>query len=178
MDWNKLKLSKLENLIMEFLFRNPTTIFNGKEIATRLKVSQTAISNSVRNLFSLKLINLEKKILLNISLNREDKEIFILKKLFNLKEIYSSGLNDRLSQNFLGSTIILFGSYSKGYDTEDSDIDIAIIGGKESLNKLDLFEDKLERKIQLHFFNNLSSIQKELKENIFNGVVIEGAIKI
>ena len=178
MDWNKLKFTKLENEILEFLFRNPTKNFNAKELAINLKVSQTAIAKSVRRLAKTGLLNVEKNILLSIKLNREEKEIFTLKKLFNLKEMYSSGLVKVLAEELPGVAVVLFGSYSYGEDTEESDIDLAIIGYKEREIDMKRFEDKLKRRIQLHFFKKTDEIHKNLRENIFNGVVLEGAIKI
>ena len=178
MDWNKLKFTKLENEIIEFLFRNPTSIFNGKELANSLNVSQTAIAKSVKNLSKLELLIVEKKIILSIKLNRMNKEIFTLKKIFNLKEMYSTGLVSNLSDVFAGATIVLFGSYSHGEDTEGSDIDIAIIGYGEKKLDLERFEKKLERKIQLHFFKKDNEIHKNLKENIINGIILEGAVKL
>mgnify|MGYP001565453809 CR=1 FL=1 len=176
MDWNKLKFTKLENNILEFLFRNPTLNFNGKELANKLKVSQTAIANSIKKLAKIGLINVEKKILLSIKLNRENRSIFTLKRIFNFKEMYSSGLIKALSAKFPGSSIVLFGSYSYGEDTEDSDIDVAVIGYNEKSIDLKMFEERLQRKVHLHFFNK--DIPKNLKENIINGIILDGAIKL
>ncbi len=178
MDWNKLKFTKLENEIMEFLFRNPTTSFMGKEIAEKIKVSQTAVAKSVNRLSKICLLIREKKILLSIKLNRDDKDIFDLKRVYNLKSIYSSWLLKKLSEDLPGSVIILFGSYSTGEDTEESDIDLAIIGYNEKKINLISFENKLQRRIQLHFFSDFKKINKNLKENIINGIILKGSITI
>ena len=118
---------------------------------------------------------------LSIKLNRDNPEIFILKKINNLKFLYGSGLVKHVSSKFPGSTIIVFGSYSYGEDTEDSDIDLAIIGYSErdiGNKELKMYEKRLERKIQLHFFKSINEINKNLRENIINGLVLEGAIKL
>lgn len=176
MDWNKLKFTKLDNEIMEFLFRNPTTSFMGKEIADKIKVSQTAVAKSINRLSKIGLVIREKKIVLSIRLNRDDKDLFDLKRVYNLKSIYSSGLTSKLSKDLPGSMIILFGSYSSGEDTEESDIDIAIIGYNEKKIDLTKFESKLQRRIQVHFFNNLKNIDKNLKESILNGITLKYSI--
>lgn len=178
MDWNKLKFTKLEQGILDFLFRNPTTSFNGKELAKSLNVSQTAISKASRRLVKLELIKLDKKIQLSIKLNRENKKTFILKRITNLKELYVSGLISILEKKFPGVTIILFGSYSYGEDTEESDIDIAIIGYKEKNIDLVQIEKYFQKELRLHFFKDFNSIPKNLKENIFNGITLKGAIKL
>ena len=178
MDLNKLKFTKLEEDIIEFLFRNPTTTFNGKELAIKLKVSQTAINKSVRRLTKIELLELKKNVLLSIRLNREDKDIFNLKKIFNLKEIYSSRIIEYLSEEFPSSTIILFGSYSNGYDTEESDIDICLIGYNQKSLNLKVFEKRLQRNVQVHFFKDINHADKNLKENLINGIVLAGAITL
>ena len=178
MDLNKLKFTKLENEVIEFLFKNPTTSFNGKELANKLKVSPTAIAKSVRNLAKLELVTLEKKILLSIQLNRDKEEIFDLKRISNLKSLYTSGLAYSLDEKLPGAVILVFGSYSSGEDTEESDIDIAIIGTKEKPINISKFENKLQRKIQLHFFKKLDIIENDLKESIINGITLKGAIQL
>ena len=122
--------------------------------------------------------NLKKNILLSISLNRENKEVFVLKRLFNIKEIYSSGLVGLLSEKFPGAAVVLFGSYSYGEDTLKSDIDIAIIGSKSKDIILEKFEKLLEREIIINFYDNFKDIHKHLKENLCNGILLKGGIEL
>jgi predicted nucleotidyltransferase len=74
-------------------------------------------------------------------------------------------------------TIILFGSLSKAEVTPESDIDIAIISSKKNIS-LEDYEKKLKRKIQVFWFDNLSKIPKELKNNILNGYSLSGKVEI
>ena len=178
MDWDKLKFTKLDNEIIEFLFRNPTTSFMGKEIADKVKFSQTAVAKSIERLSKMGIVIREKKIVLSIKLNRDDKDLFYLKRIYNLKSIYSSGLMNKLSKELPGSTIILFGSYSSGEDTEESDIDLAAVGYIEKKIDLVKFENKLQRKIEISFFNDLKKIDKNLKESILNGIILKGSVII
>ena len=92
--------------------------------------------------------------------------------------IYELGLSDYLEEQFLGSTIILFGSYSKGEDTISSDIDIAIIGRKEKEIKLESFENIFQRKIIINFYPSFKEIHKHLKENILNGIILFGGVEL
>jgi len=114
----------------------------------------------------------------SIELNRENRRVIQLKMIDNLKQIYDSGLADFLEKEFAGATIILFGSYSKGEDTIRSDIDIAIIGRKEKEVKLIDFEKILERKIFINFYRTIKEIHKNLKENIFSGIVLYGGVEL
>jgi len=72
--------------------------------------------------------------------------------------------------------IILFGSYQRGEDIEESDIDIFVEGKKEELN-LDKFKKQLKRNIQLHFQEDFKKYPKELKNNIVNGIMLDGYLE-
>jgi len=96
----------------------------------------------------------------------------------NLYEVYESGLLEVLNEIYPESTIYLFGSYSYGEDTIDSDIDIAVVGAKERKVNIESFSKKLRREIRLHFYENLSSINKNLRENILNGIILKGGVKL
>ncbi len=111
-----------------------------------------------------------------VKLNRENELAIDLKRVENLKLIYESGLKNYLSDLFPGSLIILFGSYAFGEDTIDSDIDIAIIGYKGKEVNLKEFEKYLKREIRLNFYENIGKINRELRANLFNGIVLKGRI--
>jgi len=87
-------------------------------------------------------------------------------------------LVDFLNKNLTNPTIILFGSLSKSETKEDSDIDLCVMGHKKELN-LKNFEDNLKRKIQLFFFSSIEDIKnKELANNIINGYILNGRLKL
>ena len=104
-------------------------------------------------------------------------------KIFvNLSRIYWNlrldNLVDFLNKNLTNPTIILFGSLSKSETKEDSDIDLCVMGHKKELN-LKNFEDNLKRKIQLFFFSSIEDIKnKELANNIINGYILNGRLKL
>jgi len=181
MDKYKLKWTGLQLRILRFLCIKSGESFSLRKIARNLNVSPTAISKSIKFLEKETLIVKEKKTEVNqfsVTLNKFNKNIFELKKIENLHIIYESKLIEILQEKFIGSTIILFGSYSKGEDTIKSDIDIAIIGSEEKKINLKEQEAYLERKINLQFYENTNSIHKTLRENIYNGIVLSGNITI
>ena len=181
MDIYKEKFTSLQKEILRFLFTRPEKSFNQRRLAKNIKVSPTAVSKSLELLKKENLITAEKdkdSKRIAIKLNRDNKDIFYLKRVENLKFIYESRLLNFLSEEFPLSTIILFGSYSLGEDISRSDIDIAIIGYKEKRLELENFERLLERKISLHFYSNLKKIETNLKSNILNGITLKGGIKL
>jgi len=77
-----------------------------------------------------------------------------------------------------GGTVILFGSYSRGEDTDSSDIDIAVIERKDKILNLDKFEKILNRKININFYDSWKKIDIHLKNNILNGIVFTGGVEL
>ena len=177
----KIKFTILQQEILRFLFMRAGETFNVNSLAVNLKVSQTAIAKAIPFLEKEELIQISrdrrtKRI--SIKLNRENKKIIYMKRVDNLRNIYESGLAEFLTNSFPGATLIIFGSYSTGEDTTISDIDIAVISQKQKDLDLTEFEKKLERKISLEFYATLKEINKNLRENILNGIIIKGGVEL
>ncbi len=182
MDMYKFKWTRLQNEIFRLLCIKVFQSLTQREIALLLKVSPTAVSNALNELTNEKIVDVVKykgkNNFFSIELNRENPKTVFLKRVENLKMIYESGLVEYLEEKFPGTAIVLFGSYSRGEDTMRSDIDIAIIGSKEKNISLSKFDKLLERKIFLNFYDSLSKINKELRENICNGIILEGGLEL
>ncbi|MEK6823824.1 MAG: nucleotidyltransferase domain-containing protein [Nanoarchaeota archaeon] len=181
METFKLDWTALQHKIFRFLCMNAGRNFNLSEIARNLKVSPTAVSKSLINLKKEEIVIIKERgtmNLLSIELNLENQRVMELKKVENLEMIYESGLISFLSEHLPGTTIILFGSYSRGDDTFSSDIDLAIIGRKEKSIDSSKFEKILKKKIALNFYNNFKIIDKNLKNNLLNGVVLSGVLEL
>jgi len=180
MDMYKLKFTRLQNMIFRLLCIKAGSSLSQREIARLLNVSPTAVGKSV------KLLEKEKFVIIRsspmnirlVELDRSSQKTIEMKRIENLKMIYESGTSGFLENSFPGCTIILFGSYSRGDDTIESDIDIAVISGKEKKIKLDSFEKNLERKIMVNFYPSIKEIHKNLRENILNGIVLSGGIEL
>jgi len=158
-----------------------------RELARLLKVSPTAIGNSLNLLIKEDFLKIKKtgKIKMNlIELNRDNSKVIDIKRVENLRTVYESGLADFLRKELPGSDIILFGSYANGNDVwfgeddeKNSDLDIAVIGRKEKDINLENFEKILKKKIIINFYENWN-IHKHLKESILNGITLVGGIEI
>src|SRR3989344_5910173 len=155
----KLKFTVLQQEILRLLYVKSDISFTERGVAKALKVSPTAVSNSLKALEKEKLVTVAKDVesrRLSIKLNRDNSLVIGFKRADNLKQIYESGLANFLEDSFPGANIIFFGSYSRGDDTVSSDIDIAIIGKKEKNIDLKPFENMLYRKISLNFYASMS----------------------
>jgi len=177
---NTLKFTSLQNKIFRILCIKAEQKLNQRELARIIKVTPSGIAKALKELEHSKLIKIDKSRSLNLSyicLNR-DQKVLKLKQIENLKQIYESELTEYLEEKYPGTTIILFGSYMRGEDISTSDIDIAIIGSKGQLASMKKFEQKLERKININYYSSFKEIMKELKENLYNGIVLSGAITL
>ena len=173
-------ITKDNNLkVMELFFKYPYRTFHIREIARLTKLSSTGVIKIIKRLKEEKLLVSYKTRLTEEVKPDFEGNFLIVKRLYN---IYS--LNDNLLIDYLKKyyehpkAIILFGSYSNGTDSEQSDIDIAIIGSlKDKMPDLSKFEDKLARKINIHIIY-LDRTTKEFKNSLANGIIMEGFVEL
>lgn len=179
MDIYKLNWTRLQMQVFSLLCLKSGEELSQREIAKILKVSPTAVANSLKLIAKNNLITIKKIKNINfVGFNRDEKKAVELKRVENLRNIYLSGLSDYLEENLAGGTIILFGSYAKGEDVKNSDIDIAVIERKEKSLKLDEFEHTLNREVNVQFYDSWKKIHKYLKNNILNGIILEGSVDL
>ena len=181
METYKLKFTRLQNEIFRTLCIKAGMKFNQSALAKMLKVSPTAIAKALPLLEKEGLVKIERgdNINLNhVSFNRDSERAVFFKKTENLRLLYEINLIQFLYNSLPGSTIILFGSYSKGEDTAQSDIDIAVIGYKNKELDVSEFEKKLEHAININYYESWQKIHKNLKNNILNGITLAGAVEL
>jgi len=177
----KLNLTTLQQEILRVLFIKAGVPLNQRQIANLLEVTPPAVMKALPYLEKQNLIKTEQDKETkrwSIELNRSNHKVRQLKRADNLKLFYESGLADFLEKEFAGATIILFGSYSRGEDIINSDIDVAIIGRKDKRIYLANYEKTLERKINLNFYESFRTIHLHLKENLGNGIIIVGGVEL
>ena len=177
----KLKFTILQLEILRFLYLQAGVKFNANQLAKRIGVSQTAIAKALPLLVKEELVKQEQDKESGryaIELNRDNPLVISLKRAENLKMLYESSLPQYLYDSLPGTTIILFGSYSRGDDTATSDIDIAVIGIKEKELDLSSFTKKLGRDIVCNFYGSLTDVLNNLRNNLLNGIVLSGSIEV
>ena len=161
--------------VLAYFYVHPTTEIHLRELARTLQISLPAVLRARKALERERLLSTRKEgplILLRASTTHP--RFGRLKRADNLVRIYESGIVDALMERCNPAAIVLFGSYSRGDDTERSDIDIAIIDGREGDVTLDTYERKLQRPISI--FQLKTKEKPPLLENLRNGIVLEGAI--
>ena len=164
--------------ILQEFFDFPRKDFQMREISRRTKLSQSSVTNHLKNLLKEGFILKEKKGIYPTFISNRDNLRFRIYKKFNLLiRLYETGLLDYLYDSCFPNSIILFGSSSKGEDIEESDLDIFVQAKTKKLN-LEKYEKLLNRRISIFFEDNFLKLNSELKNNILNGTVLKGYIKV
>jgi predicted nucleotidyltransferase len=150
---------------------------NVREYSRLMKVSPPTASKILSEFNKEELLSMEKDRNYIFYYANKNSDIFT-----DLSRIYWKGklnaLISFLDENLTSPGIILFGSLSKSETKENSDIDLCVIGHKKELN-LKNFENNLKRRIQLFFFDSVEDIKnKELANNIINGHILNGRLKL
>ena len=162
---------------MQVFFVSPTISHYLMDISRTIGLAHTSVKKNLDILVKSGQIieSIEKKGARRFPIYRANMDIGFRqqKMLYNLSAIIDSGLVKRLEDALSPKSIVLFGSFRRGEDTEESDIDIFVECRKEGID-LRSFERKLGRKIELHFNENFRKIPEELRNNIINGIVLSG----
>ncbi|MEM4335941.1 MAG: ArsR family transcriptional regulator [Candidatus Anstonellales archaeon] len=164
--------------ILQKFFDFPTKSFYMREISRIVGISQPSTIAHLKALVKEGFIIKEKKgIYPSFKANRENERFRVYKKLDLIIRMHDSGFINYILDLCLPDSLILYGSASKGEDIETSDIDI-FIQSKEKKIIVGKYEKLFNRRIALFFEENFSRLPAELKNNILNGVVLHGYIKV
>ena len=169
--YNRYKLIKL-------FLDSPTESFRLREIARLTKISPPSVMDYLKEFENEGLVNKQIKRKIPFYTAIRDSSNFVLyKKISILFELNNVGLVDYLWDKLSPEAIILYGSFSKGESIESSDVDLFILGKDKNLELID-FEKKLNKKIHLLYKKSVKEIPNELKNNILNGIVLKGYIRV
>lgn len=173
----KKKFTPLQSEIFELLSKYTGRKLSQRQIAGLLKVSPAGVGKALKGLKHF--IKTDKSIL-NVHLVElsRDPEAVRLKHLVNLRILYESKIIEYLEEKAPGCAIVLFGSFARGEDLVNSDVDIAIIGSKRKSLQLESFEKALMRTVNVNFFSSLKILSKEFRESICNGIVLANSIEL
>ena len=164
--------------ILELFIEFPAKDFSVRGISRELSISHATVLKYIDNLHKLGLIRKKEETLYpTFYANTENSKYKWYKKNHIIFKITESGLIDFIQKQTLPSSIILFGSGAKATFTEKSDIDI-FVEAKDSKLDISKFEKRLKRKINLLYESNINNLSKELRNNITNGVILYGFIKV
>ncbi len=169
-----MELTKSEQLILKYLASHSGITLYESEIAKNIHISAGSTNQSLKELLKKEMVALEKKGNMNFySLNLDNPLVRQFKITKTIAEL--NGLIGKLKP--LVKRIVLFGSCAEGIDTQNSDIDIAIISQEEEEVRKIIKKEKISREIQVLIFKSndflvLAEKDKPLYERIQRGIIL------
>ncbi|MEK6925857.1 MAG: nucleotidyltransferase domain-containing protein [Nanoarchaeota archaeon] len=165
---------------LSFFIDNSYDEIHLREFSRRLKISVNSAQRFLEMLLSENLIKENRKANLRYFKANLDSIAFRhIKLAFFIKKIEDSRFLDLLQKKF--SNVMLFGSTADGRDDNSSDIDLVCFG-KERID-FSIFEKKLGREINSHYFT-LAEWKKQKEENkafyqeVVSGINLVGDVPV
>lgn len=170
----------IKDNIKEFFLINPTIKLRVRHIEKEVKVPLPSAIRYTRELEKEQILKKTELAGITIySADRTSKQFLLEKKMFNLKQLYSSGLIDYFIKTYDNPTLLVFGSYARGEDIENSDIDLYIESQHKNITIPKSFEQKLKHSFQTFHYKKIKDIKnKELANNIINGIMLNGYLEV
>lgn len=173
--------------VLEVFFDDPESTwgFQLRELSRKLKLAPVSVKRYLEDLSDSKTRN-GQPLILKIKkrhgypvyvANRESQYFKFLKRLDMQRKIYESGLLDYLFKECVPLAVVLFGSASLGEDMLRSDIDLFVLAKEKKLD-LKKYTLYINRNIHIVFEEDFSNLSKELKNNIINGIMLYGYLKV
>ena len=163
--------------ILRVFFDCPTKKFQLREISRLTNLGMPSVINHVKKLEKEDFIKKISGGVYDSYMSNRTEKFNFYKRNDVLIRLQESSLIEFLVDELMPDVIVLFGSASRGEDVEESDIDLFLLAEEKDVN-LRKFEEKLKRKINLHFEEKISDLPKELLNNIINGIVLYGYLKV
>ncbi len=174
-----MKRKDIKKTIKEYFFINPAAKIRVREIERTLKLPLPSVIRYCRELEQEDILTIAKTGKVNFYTANRSEKYFLEKKVYNIKQIYESGLINYLKIELSNPAIVLFGSYAKGEDTEDSDIDLYIETPSKKQVNLEKFKKSLKREIQIFRHKNIKEVTNiHLANNIINGITLNSYIEV
>jgi predicted nucleotidyltransferase len=170
---NKILVATNPQRILDFLVRNPDKEFLSREIQKATKTSKAGTNFSLKDLVKAKFVKREKRG--KFYLYSIDSTSPVVKQLKILKTvIFLSSLIKEIRNS--ANKIILYGSKSRGEDTEDSDIDLFIVTNSPKEIQRVIKERSIGKKIQLTMRTPLKYVEMETTDPTFYKEIERGII--
>ncbi|PIN91379.1 hypothetical protein COU57_00740 [Candidatus Pacearchaeota archaeon CG10_big_fil_rev_8_21_14_0_10_32_14] len=183
-----IELNEAYNKVIQWFFSYPILPISLSDLSSELSISKKTANQIVTQLIQENFLFKEEiGKTWRITCNQKHEYNVTKKISFNLSLVYQLLYEGKLIDEIYKLTgnpkaIILFGSYRKGDDTENSDLDIAIeVAQNEELKIINLWNiQKLGYRknipLNLHIFSR-NKIDLNLFSNLVNGIVLDGFLE-
>ena len=174
-----MRRKDIKTKIREYFFLNPEVKLRVREIERKLKLPLPSVIRYCQELEQEGILTRAKTGSVTFYTPSRSEKYLLEKRLYNLQQIYESGLIDYLKIELSNPAVVLFGSYAKGEDTENSDIDLYLETPSKKKVNLEKFKKLLRREIQIFQHKNIKEITNfHLANNIINGITLNHFIEV
>ena len=170
------KLTNNERRVLEYFMQRPDEI-HIRGLSEEVEMPYPSVRKALKDLEEEGFVESDEKSKMTFYSPTGEK-FRKAKKLVNLEKLEDSGIANFLEKELRPEAVVLFGSFLEGRDDEDSDIDIAVISGREKDLDLKEFEETLGREIHLTEVENLKQENKEFRNTLANGLVLQGYLEV
>ena len=152
---------------LKLFFEEPQREFHLRELSRIIKKNPVTIKKNLFEFVKIGILSRRKERGLEIySSNTENFYYKEIKKIHNRFKIIDSGLLDFLKNEFNLPTIFLFGSFQRGEDNKNSDVDILVEVSKETtlFDLIDIkseLEKVLKKKVDLVEYKGIKSALRD-----------------
>jgi predicted nucleotidyltransferase len=166
-------------LLLLFLF-NQNKEFHLRELAGLIKVTPIYVSKELNNLKQLGIVNASKKGNLSIfSVNTNCVFLNELKLIFMKTDFIGNLLKEKLEEK--AEYAFIFGSFAKGTESENSDIDLFLISEIKEEKLIELIqniEEKTKREINYILWNKKTFTERKKNNHLLKTIKKEPIIMI
>ncbi|MBU2638962.1 MAG: nucleotidyltransferase domain-containing protein [Nanoarchaeota archaeon] len=170
-------IQPVKSKILELFFEEPARNFQIREISRITGIAAMSARKYLEKLKTEGLIEKSNGAIYSSYRAGNSRMFRLYKQQAIMLKIYQSGLVDYLERETLPRSIVLFGSARKGEHDKSSDIDLFVQSAEKKL-ALEKFEKALKHKISILFEPKLKNLSKELFNNITNGILLYGYLKV
>jgi DNA-binding transcriptional ArsR family regulator len=160
--------------LAQVLFEEPESEFSVRELAEKAEVSPSTASRKLDALVENGVAERNRS-RGSIIVSAPDSQAFRDRKLsFNLWKLAESGVVQELWNESAPEAVVLFGSFSKGEDTHQSDVDLALVEGRNSVEP----DTKVIGRQVSAVGVNLDEARDGFLETLANGIVLRGYLDL
>jgi len=169
----KLFTSKTRVRILETLIFNPSTQFHLRDISRRIRITPIYVKKELQNLKELNLIQESKKGNLSLFEIKRESPIFTELKSMFIKTEFLEELVKKSLKRFKIDFAFIFGSFAKGIEKGESDIDLFIIGyvnEDDLLRVIQKIEKQIKREVNYVLWKKEVLIERSKKHHLINEI--------
>lgn len=173
------KLTGRTEEVLAYFFQHPSAEVHIRGLSDSIDIPYSSVRNALKELEEQGFVDSREESKMTFYAAGQGGDPFRQRKqLYNLQALYGSQVVELLAETFRPDALVLFGSYLRGTDREDSDIDIAVVNGRDVTIDLGTQEAELGRTFQFVEIEDPRDEEPEFRNTLANGYVLTGHLEV